>query len=156
MTDGQFSDLIDRYGATLDQWPAADRAVALTLLANSPRAQNELKRAQALETSLKAVLRNSLDPASLSPERIDQVMARTLAAVHHLPPRSRRPLQRIGDWFTTACDGWIRYGVPMAVGAVLGIVVGHVSLPSSYSEPETQAGLNALIELSHTTRLFGS
>ena len=148
----ELSALIDRYGANLEEWPEAERVAALPLLAASWKARILMSQAEALED----VLRAGPTPADISPERVLRVMARTLAVAQRPPAPVPSVRQQVGEWFATVATGWARYGVPIAVGAVLGIVVGHASLPASATDHDTPAGITALIETTHSTGFFGS
>lgn len=54
MTVGEFSDLLDRLGCDLAQWPDAQRGAAETLLAQSPGASQMLAEALKLADEIKA------------------------------------------------------------------------------------------------------
>jgi anti-sigma factor RsiW len=76
MTPERFADLLDRRGPALARWPAADRAAAETLLADSPAARAALAKARALDAALRRALPHP-DPAALA--RLQDRIARSIA-----------------------------------------------------------------------------
>ncbi|MEI6986270.1 MAG: hypothetical protein WCK65_09080 [Rhodospirillaceae bacterium] len=93
-----------------------------------------LDRAQTLET----ILRFEDDP-SVTPDRVNQIIARTLTAAHRTPqlappalinpPASINPRAWLARLVTViAADGLWRFCLPAAVALVLGVVVGHATL----------------------------
>jgi len=76
MTPTEFTDLLDRYGADLEAWPASERAAAQALLNTGPgEAWKQYRAAQFVEQLLK-------QPA---PAADQQLMNRILAAAHYQP-----------------------------------------------------------------------
>lgn len=169
MSPADLSTLIDTYGAALEAWPAELHRAARDLLATSDEARAVLGRAQAME----AVLRSPPDGAdAVTAERVERLIALTMArvktdaravpqaarAVPQAPLAARRSLlDAARDWLSDWGDGWLRYAMPMAVGAVLGVFAGQISADRTGSAQTDSAGLVTLIDAFHnTTGLFGS
>lgn len=173
MTPEKLAGLIDRYGTTLDQWPMAEGHAARQLLAASPAARAVLERARTLD----ALLRLEDDP-SVTPERAQQVIAHTLNAAQHRPQAtagSPAPIppsvftaawgrvaayaKDVRRWLRAQIAGWDdgvwRYGMPMAVALVLGVVVGHATLDDIPPVSRGSSGLEALFVTSQPRESFG-
>lgn len=76
MTPAEFTDLLDRYGADLERWPATERAAGQALLNQGPgEAWKQYRAAQLVEQLLR-------EPVPVSDH---QLMDRILAATHYQP-----------------------------------------------------------------------
>ena len=81
------------------------------------------------DDDLDAFIRAATPPPHLPPERVAAVVAATLARV---PPRS--PRRDAGSaWWSGLV---LRYAVPMATAAMLGLIVGRQILPAGDRAPQ--------------------
>jgi hypothetical protein len=153
MTPATLASLIDRHGPVLEAWPARqDQAAARALLADSAAARTLLRQAQAVA----AALRPEPGADTIDSARLERVIARTAAAARRTP---QAPVPRFAlfRWLDAVADGegrWWRYGVPAAVGLVLGVVVGQASVDHR-AAAESPAGVEALFTASHALEPFG-
>ena len=159
MDSAELSTLIDTYGAAVDAWPLAARRAAGDLLAASPDARAMLARAVAMERALR---RPPAGEEDISSGRVERVIALAMAQAkmqaRTMPDVASRPWPLAGvlGWLSGVGDGWLRYAMPMALGAVLGILVGHVSVDRAAVVQTDGVGLTALLEAFHTEGWFGS
>ena len=109
-----FEDGLDRFGADLSAWPAADRAAGTTCLAADPAARAALAEAQQVETLLRAQRQ--------APPALDAFATRAMAH-----PQARRvPLAaRRAGWAAAA-----------AAALVLGLYVGGIAVSQHEDTPE--------------------
>jgi hypothetical protein len=81
LSPARFRALLDAYGAAPERWPAADRAAALALLAESPEAREQQAHAARLDALLDMVA---------APEPSAELRARVLAQSPAVRPQLRR------------------------------------------------------------------
>jgi len=106
--------IIDAYGAEPDAWPQAEREPALALLERSPRAQQLLAEATALDSLLAAA--PTLEPSA-------ELQRRVLAAA----PRPRTSwLRRLDEWTAGLWPFSPRWqpAAALVAAATLGVVLG--------------------------------
>jgi len=101
-----FTAAIDRYGAALDDWPAALREPAARYLSHSAQAQQLLDQARILESLLQSL---SVEPATTHLRR------RIISSV------PMDPWQQLTDWF--ASNLW-RPSLAAVASLVLGFLIG--------------------------------
>jgi hypothetical protein len=168
MTPFELEALIDDHGTAMDRWPDAERAAARHLLATSEDARAVLRRAERLEALL-CIHESETADEPPGPEDILRVIARTQAAAYRTPQLPPPLLVRWSRWCARlkaelwagfqSSDLGLRYGVPVAVGLVLGVLVGHVSVdPMVYTDAadtEVTPTVETLITASQSTEPFG-
>jgi hypothetical protein len=157
MTPFELESLIDEHGVALERWPDAERAAARVLLAGSEAAREALRRAERLEAILGAPTDGDIDP-----DHVLRVIARTGAAARRTPQVPPPLPVRLRRWcaglFPSADDGLWRYGVPVAIGLILGVVVGQVSVDQvAYGDTsgDTTPNIASLIATPHASEPFG-
>ena len=150
----ELAALIDRHGAMVTDWPMAEWEAARALLATSDKARAMLTRARSIEVALGRPLTGA---DAITPERVEGLAEAILARAQATPqqrPRRSPPATRLPNAFRA---GWIRYVLPMALGALLGILVGQQALErEGRLSLSPGAGLFAVLEALATDRLFGS
>ena len=168
MTPFELETLIDDHGTAMDRWPDAERAAARHLLATSEEARAVLRQAERLEALL-GIHGGSTDEQP-DPEDILRVIARTQAAAYLTPQLPPPPLvrlirgcarlkTRLLAGLQSSDPGLWRYGVPVAVGLVLGVLVGHVSVDqmayTDSADTDETPTVETLITASQSTEPFG-
>jgi len=112
MTRDEFADLIDRYGAEPERWPAERAAAAAALLAVDAGARADLAAAR----SLAALLGRVAEPAPLDAAALGRVLERARGE-----RRRRESVMRLTPRFAFA--GVTGLVLCLAVGVALGLVV---------------------------------
>lgn len=151
----ELAALIDRHGAMITDWPMAEWEAARALLATSEDARRMLTRARSIEVALGRPLTGE---QAVTPERIEQVMTAALARAHTMP---QAPVSATGlSWLpqvSLAADGWVRYGLSMALGAMLGILVGYTAPERAGGVlSQSRTGIAFVLESLYADRPFGS
>lgn len=113
MSQSQFDDGLDRYGADLDRWPPALRSEAVRLIEISAEARASRDAMAAVESFLRSTAHRAKPP-------VDAVAAR---AIRHRQIRPARPATRRAAWAAAA-----------ATALFLGLVIGNV-LPQHDGNP---------------------
>ncbi len=157
MTPLELESLIDHHGAAPERWPEAQRAATRRLLATSEAARTVLKRAERLEALLRDADRGG---DAVDSDHVQRIIARTRAAAHRTPQRPPSLLSRLwrgcARGFAVPQDGLWRYGVPAAVGLVLGVLVGHASVDQvAFTDAEVAPNVESLINASQSAEPFG-
>lgn len=158
MRPADLQALIDRFGALVEAWPAAQRRAAHQLLATSECARIMLAQAKAMEQALRCRPGGN---DGISPQRIERVVAATIAKAATM--RQARAPVPVRSWpefrrrLAATEDVWLRCVLAIAAGVLLGLVVGHSSLdvmPASVAQND--AALASLLDAFPGTRWFGS
>jgi hypothetical protein len=155
MTPFELESLIDDHGTALEHWPAVEQVAARDLLAHSEEARTVLRRAERLEALLRAP-----DDGAMAPDDVMRVIARTRAAAYRTPQLPPPPAVRLRRWcaglFAVPGDGLWRYGVPVTIGLVLGVLVGHASVDQvDYTQAEATPNVETLMTIPHAVEPFG-
>lgn len=158
MRSTELSALIDTYGAALERWPMAQRTRAAALLEASESARSLLAQAQAIECGLR---RPPAGCDAVTAERLERIAAMVAAKAKTMPQDrpgpGLRPIAWLGAFAAEIGSGWLRFSMPMAAGAVLGILVGHYSV-DPVVPPVAPQGTSfvSLLEMFYTSGLFQS
>ncbi|HVZ14380.1 MAG TPA: hypothetical protein VG894_07975 [Bauldia sp.] len=111
MTEQELEVALDRYGGRLDRWPAALRAEAEALAAESKRASQAIASSAQLETTLAA----AMAPMNVDSAFLGRIMAHAGETPHH--EVAVRATPRFVAWASAAMVAFLATGY--AVGATL-------------------------------------
>jgi hypothetical protein len=127
MTMQRLSEIVDAYGAATHRWPAAERDVALALVASNAEARQLVDAASELDMML--------DAAPAAEAASPDLLARIMAARPRVVVAAAQRVAKAGFWKSLINDIW-PYGSPafpagaLAASIVLGVSFG-LSAPSA-------------------------
>lgn len=141
MTETEFHNLLDRFGADLSQWPADRRLTAERAMADDPSLINLL----AAEQLLAACLPDLPPVAAASADLRQRIMALPLA--HPRPLAAPGLLTELWQSMTASWRQWSMGMATASAAAVLGFVLGYGQMLPPMSGTETASSDNLVTML---------